>query len=140
MHQYIKQCCARRRPLGLFFSLIFSDLNLPSLVLTYLTLPICIYLDLLEVLLEGTDAAAWSREHKKRAPVHSRALFRVRRWVPPVINTQVYITRGWMGFQLFHSRSIEPRIIESSERESTSHNKISFRLLLRYWNSLGEHG
>ncbi len=112
---------SHHRSMHFFSSLVFSYLNLPSFVLTNLTLSIHIYLDLLGILLGGTDAAAWSRTHKKRAPVHSRALFRVRRWVPPGINTQVYITRGWRGCQLLHSRSIQIRIIRGSEMKSKAH-------------------
>jgi hypothetical protein len=122
------------RSMHFFSSLIFSYLNLPSLVLTYLTRSIRICMNLRGLLLWFAETAAWSRTHKKRAPVYSRALFRVRRWVPPGINTQVYITREWMGCWLLHSRSIQFKIIGSSESESKVH------LLLPYWASGGGEG
>ena len=98
-------CALCRLPMHFFSSLIFSDLNLPSLVLTYLTRSFRIYLDLLAVVIPPRGRA----RIKKRAPVRSRALFRVRRWVPPVINTKAYTTREQRGCRLVCSRSIQHR-------------------------------
>lgn len=123
-----------RPSMRFFSSLVFSYLNLPSLVLTYLTLSIRICMNLKGPLLWFTETATRSRTHKKRAPVCRRALFRVRRWVPPGINTEVYITREWKGCQLLHSRSIERRIIGGLEKESKAH------LLLRHWARRGGQG
>ena len=124
----------RPRSVCFFSSLVFSYLNLPSLVLTYLTLSIHICMNLKGPLLWFTETATRSRTHKKRAPVCGRALFRVRRWVPPVINTQVYITRGQRDCRFLCSRSIDTQIIGGSEKESKA------CLLLRHWARGGGQG